>query len=83
MKALTSVVPVGMAVSAITEAITDKPAFAGEIQAEFMFLDSVTGEVYVKGVDRRVAGRSLKGITDSWQAAYDALDAYASIVVLL
>jgi len=81
LKALTSVIPVGMAASAITEGITDRPAFAGQIQAEFMFLDSMTGQVYVKGVDRRVAGRSLTDLTNSWQAAHDALDTYADIVV--
>lgn len=81
MKAISTVVPIGMIASATTEAITDKPAFAGQIQAEFMLVDAQTGKVAAKGVDRRVGGRSLSTISNSWQAAYDALDIYAKIGV--
>ena len=81
MKAITTIVPFGMVASAATEAVTDKPSFAGQIQAEFMILDAMSGEVLLKGVDRRVGGRSLNTISNSWQTAYDALDAYANIAV--
>ena len=81
MKAITTIVPFGMVASAATEAVTDKPSFAGQIQAEFMMLDAKTGKVIAKGVDRRVGGRSLSTISDSWQTAYDALTAYANIAV--
>ena len=81
MKAISTVVPFGMAASAATEAITDKPSFAGQIQCEVMMVDLMTDKVIAKGVDRRVEGRSLSTISNSWQAAYDALDAYAAIAV--
>ena len=81
LKGITTIVPVGMVISGITEVATDKPAFAGQIQTEFKFLDSMTGRLIAKGVDRRVGGRSLKTISNSWKTAKDALDLMAKIVV--
>jgi hypothetical protein len=81
LKAVTTIVPVGMVASGVTEVATDKPAFSGQIQTEFKFLDSMTGRLIAKGVDRRVGGRSLKTITDSWKTAKDALDLMAKIGV--
>ena len=79
MKAISTVLPIGMVASAATEAATDKPSFAGDITAEFMMLDSVTGKVYAKGVDRRVGGRSLSTVTDSWSTAYAAIDSWSNM----
>jgi hypothetical protein len=81
MKAISTVMPIGLVASAATEIVTDKPAYAGELQMEFMALDSMTGKVLVKSIDRRVGGRSLAKISDSWSAAKSALDAYADMFV--
>ncbi len=79
MKAISTIVPIGIAASAIVEADTDRPAFAADITIEFMMLDSITGKVYAKGVDRRVGGRSLATITDSWATARAAIDAWSNV----
>lgn len=81
LKAISTVVPFGMVASAVTEAVSDKPSFAGEIQVEAKALDAMTGKVVAMAVDRRVGGRSLKTITNSWRASYDALEAYSHMAV--
>jgi hypothetical protein len=70
---LSSVIPIGIGISAIKGASTGKQAGVGEITAEFKVTDAMTGELLGAAVDRRVGGKSVEGMYDSWSNADDAL----------
>jgi len=57
LNTITTVVPVGLAISTIKSGITGKGTFVGEISMEFEVLDSTTNEVLAEGVDRRSGGK--------------------------
>lgn len=56
-----------------------KPAFAGEVTAEFTITDAVTGELLEVGVDRRVGGQNLldKEVFNSWGDVKNSLNYWA------
>jgi len=70
---LSSVVPIGIGISAIKGASTGKQTGVGEITAEFKVSDAMTGELLGAAIDRRVGGKSVEGMYDSWSNADDAL----------
>ena len=64
---VTSVIPVGMALSAGKEFVTGKPSFVGEATIEAKITDARTGQLLAGGIDRRVGGDTiLKASVDSW-----------------
>jgi hypothetical protein len=77
---LSSVVPVGMGISAIKGASTGKQTGVGEITAEFKVTDAMTGELLGAAIDRRVGGKSVEGMYDSWSNADDSLKFWAKQV---
>lgn len=56
-----------------------KPAFAGEVTAEFTITDAVTGELLDVGVDRRVGGQNLldREVFNSWGDVKNSLNYWA------
>lgn len=56
-----------------------KPAFAGEVTAEFTITDAVTGELLEVGVDRRVGGQNLldREVFNSWGDVKNSLNYWA------
>ena len=74
---LSTFIPVGMAVSAMKYGVTGKASAVGEISGEFRVADANTGELLGAAVDRRVGGKELKGIWDTWYNADDALKFWA------
>lgn len=74
---ISSVVPIGIGISAIKGASTGKQAGVGEITAEFKVSDAMTGELLGAAIDRRVGGKSVEGMYDSWSNADDALKYWA------
>jgi hypothetical protein len=63
---ITSVIPVGMAISAGSEFVTGKPSFVGEATIEGKVTDARTGQLLGAGVDRRVGGDNIEASVDSW-----------------
>jgi len=64
---ISTVVPIGLAVSQTVGLVTGKPSFVGEASAEARLVDGATGELLAAAVDRRVGGKALRGeVTDSW-----------------
>jgi hypothetical protein len=63
---VTSVIPVGMALSAGKEFVTGKPAFVGEATIEVKATDGRTGQLLAAGIDRRVGGDAIEASVDSW-----------------
>jgi hypothetical protein len=77
---ISTVLPVGMAVSAVKYAATGKPSAVGEITGEFRLTDSSTGELLAAALDKRVGGKQLRGVFTAWQDADSALQYWAELV---
>ena len=74
---LSSIVPFGAAFSLIKDFATGKPAGVGEITGEMKLSDSVTGELIAAALDRRVGGKGMGGLFDSWNDANAAMEYWA------
>lgn len=70
---LSTFIPIGMAVSVVQYGATGKASGVGEISGEIKMVDASTGELLFAAVDRRVGGKELGGIWDSWYNADEAL----------
>lgn len=77
---VSTVLPIGMAVSAVKYGATGKPSAVGEITGEARFTDSVTGELLGAALDKRVGGKQLRGVFSSWQDADSALQYWAELI---
>jgi hypothetical protein len=73
---ISSVVPIGIGISAIKGAGTGKQTGVGEITAEFKVSDAVTGELLGAAIRPPRRGKDVSGMYDSW---YNA-DARAEIL---
>ena len=77
---LSSVIPIGIGISAIKGASTGKQSGVGEITAEFKLTDAMTGELLGAAVDRRVGGKDVGGMFDNWYNADAGLKYWAKRV---
>jgi hypothetical protein len=57
INAVSTVLPVGLAISTVKSGVTGKGTGVGEISMEFAVLDSSTNQVLAEGVDRRSGGK--------------------------
>jgi hypothetical protein len=80
MDFLSTLVPVGMAVSIVKNFATGKPTSVGEITGELKMTDAMTGELVGAAMDRRVGGKSLSGVFTSWNDADKAMEFWAKKV---
>jgi hypothetical protein len=69
---VSTVVPVGRAISAAKMLLTGTHGFVGSASVEAELTDSQTGELLAAAVDRRVGGKSLRGVTGSWSDVHDS-----------
>jgi len=76
---LTTIVPVGMAISAVKYAATGEPMAVGEVTGEMRVTDSVTGELLGAALDKRVGGKQVRGVFTSWQDADSSLQYWAEL----
>lgn len=75
---VSTVVPVGLALTGLGKLITGKPAFVGEAEIEFKVKDAVTGELLAAGVDHRVGGKFLQASHfTSWGEVQDMMQLWA------
>ncbi len=74
---LSSVMPIGIGLSLVKYAATGKPSGVGEITGEIRITDAGTGDLLAAALDRRVGGKSMKGIWDTWYNADSALKYWA------
>lgn len=72
---LSSVIPVGIAVSAATKATTGDNLGTGEAAAEMEFLDAQSSERLAAAVDRRQGGKGV--FRGKWEDTKDAFDHWA------
>jgi hypothetical protein len=74
---LSTIVPVGMALSLVKYTATGKQSGVGEITAQMKITDAGTGELLGAALDRRVGGKELTELWSSWHNADDALQYWA------
>jgi hypothetical protein len=70
---LSTIVPIGIGLNLIKYTITGKQMGVGEISAELKITDSMTGELLVAALDRRVGGKDITKLWSSWYNADEAL----------
>lgn len=76
---VTSVVPIGIGISATTEFITGKPAYVGEASLEVKVTDARTGQLLGAGVDRRVGGNEIEASVDNWDDVNRILEIWSKL----
>lgn len=74
---LSTFIPIGIAINYGKYAVTGKQAAVGEITAEMKITDARDGTLLGAAVDRRVGGKELAHLWDSWYNADDALKYWA------
>jgi hypothetical protein len=57
INAISTVLPVGLAISTVKSGVTGKGTGCGEVSMEFQILDAQTNQVLAAGVDRRSGGK--------------------------
>jgi hypothetical protein len=77
MVVVSSVVPIGAAISGSYEYVTGKPTFQGQAAAEARVTDAQSGAVLVEAVDQRMGGRALNSATTMWTDANNILTYWA------
>ena len=76
---ISTIVPIGLALSALSELATGEWGFTGSVGVEAEMLDSVSGQRLFAAVDRRTGGK-VTGKFDkfnNWRTVQDAFDYWA------
>ena len=76
----TTILPIGMVLSAGKYAATGKPMGVGEITGEMRITDAATGELLAAALDKRVGGKQVRGMFTAWQDADSGLQYWAELV---
>jgi hypothetical protein len=74
---LSTVMPIGVGLSIVKYAATGKPSAVGEITGEIKITDAMSGDLLGAALDRRVGGKTVKGLFDTWYNADSALKYWA------
>lgn len=74
---LSSLIPVGIALSVVKDVAVGKPMSVGEISGEMKINDTQTNELLAAAIDHRVGQKYSKGTFDSWAEANDAIEYWA------
>jgi len=80
---MSTVMPIGMGLSLIKYGATGKASGVGEITGEIKVTDAMNGDLLFAAVDRRVGGKEVKGIWDTWYNADSALQYWAKRVAFV
>jgi Protein of unknown function (DUF3313) len=76
---LTSIIPVGFAVSLVQDFATKKPSFAGDMSVESRVTDASTGELIAAAVDRRIAAKSIATAFSTWKQLTEITETWAEM----
>ena len=74
---LSSLSPIGIGLNIVKYGATGKQMGVGEITAEIRATDAVSGQLIAAGYDRRVGGKAVQGIYETWYNADQALQYWA------
>ena len=75
---VSTIIPVGAAVSILKAIATGKPAFVGEATAEMKITDATTDVILLEAVDRRVGTKNPTGFWNEWEDVDAALTYWAN-----
>lgn len=75
---VSSIIPIGLAVSTLKAGITGRPAFVGEASAEIKITDATTNALLFEAVDSRVGTKNPTGLWDKWEDVDNALAYWAN-----
>ena len=81
MNVVSTLVPPAEIISAPTKLASGTRAFVGRTSIEAKITDGDTGTLLAAAVDRRMGGRTLDGIMDSWDDVRQAFDYWADRLV--
>jgi Protein of unknown function (DUF3313) len=80
LRTITMVIPQARLLSTIKRGVTGSYPFVGGAQAEFKLTDSLTGEVLLAGVDRRIGGGAISTAAQwQWGDAENVMKAWAKL----
>ena len=80
LRTITMVIPQARLLSTLKRGVTGSYPFVGGAQAEFKLTDSMTGEILVAGVDRRIGGGSIATAAQwEWGDAENVMTAWATL----
>ncbi len=74
---ISTIVPVGLAISTLKAVATGRPAFVGEASVEVKISDAATGETLFEGVDSRVGTKNPSAVWSKWEDVDTALAYWA------
>jgi hypothetical protein len=77
LNTVTTIMPIGLAVSSLRRAITGSDSFVGEAQSELEIVDSLSGDRLAAAVDRRIGTKALRSKLGAWNDAQAAFDYWA------
>lgn len=72
-----TIIPIGIGLSLVKYGATGKQSGVGEITGEFKVTDAMSGELLGAALDRRVGGKDIEGIFDTWHHADAAVQYWA------
>ena len=77
MNTISTIVPQALLFSSLKSVATGKAGFVGEATVEGRITDAQTGEILFAAIDRRVGGKEIDGMTDSWDDVKKAFTYWA------
>jgi hypothetical protein len=80
MDNITAIVPIGLGIAAAADFITGKPPFVGEVAAEVKIIDARTGQLLAAAVDKRIGGKDIAKLVDSWDDVNKILNLWSKLL---
>jgi hypothetical protein len=80
MDNITAIVPIGLGIAAAADFITGKPPFVGEVAAEVKIIDARTGQLLAAAVDKRIGGKDIAKLVDSWDDVNKILSLWSKLL---
>jgi hypothetical protein len=74
---VSTIVPIGLAISSLKAVATGRPAFVGEASVEAKFTDAMTNEILFEAVDSRVGTKNPTEVWNEWEDVDAALAYWA------
>lgn len=82
MDNVTAIVPIGLGIAAATDFITGRPPFVGDVAVEVKIVDARTGQLLAAGVDKRIGGKDIEKLVDSWSDVNKIFEYWSKLLVL-
>ncbi len=77
LNTVTTILPIGLAVSTLKRVVTGSDSFVGDAQAEMEILNSTDGVRLAAAVDKRIGTKAIRSKFGSWNDAKEAFDFWA------